>query len=93
MELDLSVSDTEILKNHLPGGSADFGEPFPPLMNVLSQAPHNCLVELESLFPASPGGLLMRAHAGTIEEGHSELDPALLHHLEQALPDTQWMKV
>jgi hypothetical protein len=31
----------------------------------------------------------MRPHAGAVQEGHAELDPALLHQMEQALPDTQ----
>jgi hypothetical protein len=35
MALDLTVCDIEIPNNLLPGGSADFGEHFPPLMNLL----------------------------------------------------------
>jgi hypothetical protein len=53
------------------------------------QVLHDRLVKLESPFSPSSGGLLMRPHAGAVEEGHSELDPALLHQVEQALPDAQ----
>jgi hypothetical protein len=50
---------------------------------------HDSLVELESPFSASPGRLLMRGHARAGEERHSELDPTLLHEIQQTLPDTK----
>jgi hypothetical protein len=50
---------------------------------------HDRLVELESPVSVSLGCLLMSLHAGGVEEGHAELDAALLHEVEQELPDAQ----